>query len=349
MKMRVWVVMGLAWSLPCAAWDVRTDSEGDLVRWNRPVQLVLDERAAELIGDPLAEEAVRAAVKNFDAATPHLDVTLTVGPAAPLGFVSGQLNQNSIVALEDWPFSKTALAVTIVTLNARTNELLDADVAFNLSSHKFRVLEDSANEEQLFFDDVQNTITHEVGHVLSLMHNGAEPDLVMYPSAAPGEIAKRTLKQDDVDGLLALYGKEQPLFTCSSSGAAPWLLVLLIGLLRRSKRLALLALIPTAALADDLALVKVTARNSGAHSRNPGLIVTELSLSVVDCKQGSCAGLDRAVVPGGRMGDLEQVVVHEPVPRLGETILVTRSADGTVRVVYELGNLHEGAGVTHFE
>lgn len=348
MWMRVLVVGCFTVSLPCAAWDVRTDSEGDEVRWNHPVKLVLDSNAAASIGDPLTEEAVRAAVKNFEDATPFLDVSVTVGPAAALGYEADKPNQNSIVALEDWPFSKTALAVTIVTLNARTNEMLDADIAFNLSSHKFRVLEDPAKDAQLF-DDVQNTVSHEIGHVLALMHNGAEDDLVMFPSAARGEIAKRTLKQDDIDGLLALYGKEQPLFSCSSTSAMPWLIVLLVGLLRRSRRLALIALLPSAALADDLAVVKVTSRSSAVHSRNPGLIVTELSLSVLECKQGNCAGLNRAVVPGGRLGDLEQVVVHEPVPLVGQVILVTRSATGEVSVVRAEGNLHEGAGVTHFE
>lgn len=339
-------------SLPCAAWDVRTDSEGDPVRWTRPVQLVLDQRAAALIGDPLAEEAVRAAVKNFDDATPWLDVSVSVGPAAPLGYVAGKPNQNSIVALEDWPYSETALAVTIITLNAHTNELLDADVAFNLASHKFRVIEDPAKNEQLD-DDVQNTISHELGHVLALMHDRSDEALVMYPTAPPGEIGKRTLKPDDVDGLLALYGKEPaPLLSCSSSGASPWVLLLLLGLLRRAKRLAWLALIPAAAVASepaDLALVKVTARRSAQHASNPGLIVTELSLEVVACKQGRCAGLEHAVVPGGRLGELEQLVVHEPVPLVGEVITVSRSPGGQVRVVRGEGNLHEGPRVTHFE
>ncbi len=129
MWMRMAMVVGFTFSLPCAAWEVRTDSEGDLVQWHHPVKLVLDSNAAALMGEPLAEEAVRTAVKNFDDATPFLDVSVSVGAAAPLGYVQGKPNQNTIVALEEWPFSKTALAVTIVTLNARTNELLDADVA----------------------------------------------------------------------------------------------------------------------------------------------------------------------------------------------------------------------------
>ena len=348
MGMRVLGLVCLMWSLPCAAWEVRTDADGDLIRWNRPVRLVLDQRAAELIGEPLTEAAVHAALKTFDDATPFLDVSVSVGRAAPLGFVEGQPNQNSIVALEDWPFADNALAVTVVTLNPHTNQILDADVAINLASHKFRVLEEPAKEGP--YDDVQNTVSHELGHVLSLMHNGTDPTLVMYPSASPGETSKRTLKPDDVDGLLALYGSPPPLFSCSSTGASPWLLLaaLVLGLLRRGRQLVVIAAIPTVALAaePDLALVKVTSRHSRAYPGNPGLIVTELSLSLVECRHGSCEGLTRAVVPGGRLGDLEQVVVHEPVPLVGQVVLVGR-AGGRVKVVHLEGNPHEGTGVTH--
>ncbi len=99
-RIRFVVLLWLTISLPCAAWNLRTDSEGDLVYWAGPVKLVLDPVAAALLGDPRAEDAIRAAVMTYDEATPYLEVWLTVAPGKPIGYVAGALdNQNSILAL----------------------------------------------------------------------------------------------------------------------------------------------------------------------------------------------------------------------------------------------------------
>lgn len=74
------------------------------------------------------------------------------------------------------------------------------------------------------FMDLQNTVTHEVGHFIGLAHpcesdsttaqqNGVplcsgHPEMAsttMYPSAAPREISKRTLEPDDVEGVCTVY------------------------------------------------------------------------------------------------------------------------------------------------
>lgn len=344
-------------SFPAVAFDLRTDSEGDLVRWAHPLELVIDSHLAQQLKSPGANEAVLAAIANLDDATPFLDVTARVGDARPIGYVVGASdNTNSIVVLDDWPYAEGTLAVTLVTLNARTNELLDADIAFNADEHHFKVLPEGARRDD-DFDDVQNTITHELGHVLGLMHNNTAPDLVMYPSAAPGELTKRQLKQDDRDGLLSLYGVATeapvpavvtpPAMGCSStSTASTWALCFaLVTLLLRRRRVAL-ALIALPALAfagepsrlravtraEDVAVVQVTARQSYVHPQHPGLIVTALTLSPRECLKGQCANLDVVVVPGGRVGEIEQYVAHDPVPLAGEQIIVTRRT-GKVRLL----------------
>ena len=351
MHPRIPTLLCLTLSLPCAAWDVRTDSEGDVVRWAKPLQMVLDARVGAQLGEPGAEKAIRAAFQNLDEATPYLEVSVTVGEGKPLGYVVGAAdNQNSILALEDWPYSEGALAVTLVTLNARTNELLDADLAFNIEKHHFRVLPDSVKDERRY-DDVQNTITHELGHVLGLMHNNATEDLVMYPSAPPGELIKRSLKIDDRDGLLSLYGtapepKAGPLQVgCSTTSSSPgWLAVALVFflLLRPRKAAVLAAIVPAFALAaeppavtraDEVALVQVIARQSSQHPTNPGLIITELTLAPGECLKGACGAFARVLVAGGRVGDLEQIAVHVPVPNPGQRIIVTLT-DGRARVLW---------------
>ena len=354
MRPQSWVLAFIFVSLPAAAWDVRTDSQGDVVRWGHALTMVLDQNAAEQLNAPGAEDAIRAAVANLDEATPFLDVSVRVGAAKQIGYVVGATdNTNSIVVLDEWPYAQDALAMTLVTLNTRTNEILDADVAFNRDEHRFKVLPANNRNNSDELDDVQNTFTHELGHVLGLMHNNHSEDLVMFPSAIPGETVKRELKGDDRDGLLSLYGNSTqlaptteelaPPVGCSSTGSAPvWAFMLpLMVLVLRRRRLALaMAVVPALAFADtspvavkravdaaqDVAVVELGAHESRFHPRYPGLIVTTFTFSRRECLKGACAQLETLELPGGRVGDIEQFVAHEPLPTQGARVVVVRNA-----------------------
>lgn len=93
-----------------------------------------------------------------------------------------------------------------------------------------------------YYVDLQNTVTHEVGHFIGLAHpceagtcTPALEPVTMYPQTAPGDIEKRTLHADDVAGVCAIYPERGS--GCSSGGGAgvvPALLVLL-GLRRRRR------------------------------------------------------------------------------------------------------------------
>lgn len=350
---------------PAVAFELRTDSEGDLVKWAKPVVLVVDSRLNDLLHDPGAVDAVMHAVQSLDDATPGLSVTATLGDPKKIGYVSGATdNTNSVVVLEDWPYQEHALAVTLVTLNPRTNELLDADIAFNADEHKFKVLpnDTAAANAMVRWDDVQNTLTHELGHVLGLMHSSMQSDLVMFPSAPPGEICKRDLKSDDRDGLLTLYTDgtepavvtpitpEAPNFGCSAApSTTPLVFIVALGLWavrrRRVARVLVPAVIalssvqalaadvePQVLAADDVASVVISKRESFFHPTRPGLILTRIEFTRVECLKGACQALGSTIVAGGRVGDLEQVVVHEPVPHVGDEVVVTRRA-GWARVL----------------
>ena len=52
--------------------------------------------------------------------------------------------------------------------------------------------------------DVQNVMTHEFGHMLGLGHSEFT-EATMYEASAMGEIKKRDLHQDDLNGFNALY------------------------------------------------------------------------------------------------------------------------------------------------
>jgi len=88
-----------------------------------------------------------------------------------------------------------------------------------------------------FSMDLQNTVTHEAGHFIGLAHpceNGTVPgvpncasvpaavaETTMYPSAAQGEVTKRTLDPDDVAGLCAIYPAGAASPTCPRTCADP--------------------------------------------------------------------------------------------------------------------------------
>jgi hypothetical protein len=102
--------------------------------------------------------------------------------------------------------------------------------------------------------DVRNTVTHEAGHVLGLAHNcylagsnsygaplctaanqGLYGPATMYPSAPPYQVTKRTLTQDDIDGVCATYPISTGSGGCSqgAGGLASLLGVLGLLVLRR--------------------------------------------------------------------------------------------------------------------
>jgi uncharacterized protein (TIGR03382 family) len=345
----------LTLGLPCTAYELRKDSLGDEVRWAGHLDFVLDPQLAVQLGEPNTEAAVRAALATIAQAAPDISVSLTVAPTQGLGYTLSAdpaANQNVIIAVEDWPYAEDALAATIVTVNTRTREIIDADIAFNLEAAPFRVL--SAGAGAPMANDVQNTLTHELGHALGLMHNKRDPSVVMWPSAPPGETSKRTLASDDRSGLAVLYATgivtdagTTPTTGCSASGAGPlaWLPLLALALLLRRPRLAAgLVALPLAAFAaapapalelsraEQVAVGQVRAMRSERSATQPGLFVTELEVQVNECVRGSCPATVTVRVPGGRLGELEQEVAHHPLPSLADPIAVIRT-EGHVKVL----------------
>jgi uncharacterized protein (TIGR03382 family) len=339
----------LVFPLTASAFELRTDSQGDVVKWQREAVFVVDPALGQILGEVRALEAVKSAIAELDDATPELMVTVKEGPVRGPGYeLDGDgINQNEILALTDWPYTEGALASTVVTINARTNEILDTDIVFNAEQHTFRVLTAPMALGQTF-DDVQNTLTHELGHALGLMHNPMDARVVMYPRASTGEVGKRVLHDDDRDGLAALYSTAivpptppQVQMGCSSTGGVgSWALGLLVLFVlakrgrpqplpcsvKRASRGAVVVLgVLGAANVSAQPVIRVgvgVVRAKVAHrsTTTPGIIVTSLDVELEDCAQVSCERLLRVTVPGGRLGDLEQIVEHHPVPALHERL-----------------------------
>jgi hypothetical protein len=332
-----------------SAYEVKKDSEGDVVRWKRNIQLVIDEASLKELREPKALGAIEAAIRAMDEGAPGLEISIGRGESKGGGYRVGAVdNSNDVLASNDWDYGDKVLAVTLLTLNVKTNEILDADIIMNSEQRTFRVLDPSAlQRSSKAIDDIQNTMTHEVGHVLGLLHAERDSGAVMYPSAAPYETSKRVLANDDRGGLMSLYSEaffaEDSGATsgtsagCSAAGTGPLLtgLLGLCGLLRRRRgAMVALALAAGAALADEPApveptlqtafLARVTRIEAMRDTANAGLIVSEVQLTLDACLSGDCQSESSVRIPGGRIGDIEQVVLHYPVPKSGELLAVAK-------------------------
>jgi hypothetical protein len=141
-----------------------------------------------------------------------------------------------------WPDAtstdRRVLAITTVTYDTRSGEILDADIEVNdwdgasgaLGSEPLHgwyytcgpggaPLCASYGQADCAGMDLQSVLTHEAGHVMGLSHT---PDRIatMYASAAPGETIKRSLAPDDVEGICTVYPAGAATPACSTSALA---------------------------------------------------------------------------------------------------------------------------------
>jgi hypothetical protein len=155
----------------------------------------------------------------------------------------------------EWPYAANALAVTVVTFDADSGAILDADVEIDATAGL-------AARQTPDAYDLESIVQHEAGHFLGLSHSAVR-DATMWRRLARGAIEARTLAADDAAGICDAYPPTRPIAACDftprnrfsaqcsddprcslarpaapSNGASPrpWLLAaLLLGVLRRAR------------------------------------------------------------------------------------------------------------------
>lgn len=112
---------------------------------------------------------------------------------------------NIVLVKSDWAFDPDAIAITrnfyIAGVSPMSGLILDSDILLNDVHHDFTTTNE-ANKH-----DVQNIVTHEIGHLIGLGHETGTPaeDSTMYAQASPNELTKRVLKSNDLSGLRSAY------------------------------------------------------------------------------------------------------------------------------------------------
>jgi hypothetical protein len=105
--------------------------------------------------------------------------------------------------------SASAIAVTYTWYNSSTGEAVEQDVIMNSKLPWKQTY--ASNPDAVCGDlnayDVQNILTHEVGHWVGLddLYNSVDQDLTMYGYGDKGELKKDTLARGDTLGMDAIY------------------------------------------------------------------------------------------------------------------------------------------------
>lgn len=154
-----------------------------------------------------------------------------------------------------WEHSNGALAITTTSYEAKSGRISDSDIELNTPHFIFSTV-DAPRCVDPFFDvtcvasDVQNTLTHEFGHVLGLGHS-PRSDSTMFAGSNPGETSKRTLDADSKQFICDAYpagkatrtcvitaydGELGKAWGCSALPAGPLWVLGLFALLRRRPR-----------------------------------------------------------------------------------------------------------------
>ncbi len=239
-----------------------TNSHGVPISWNEScVFLTPDTAGCPDVGPESTLQAVEASVESWNQAADGCSATIRFMLTAPkeglcAGFDDQGKNENVIVWRTDhWgndqiDYDPQALALTTLTYvsdegNDQDGRILDADIEFNGVTRHFTT-DPSANPNSY---DIQNDLTHELGHVLGLDHTCYDgwfderpkddqgnpipdcspasllPDSIrqatMYPYSQPDETDKRSLEQDDIDGICGIYPSDRKAGACQAVDLTP--------------------------------------------------------------------------------------------------------------------------------
>jgi hypothetical protein len=230
---------------PARAWVPSTTTKTVTpIKWmaSNCAQIVVNSNGSKDAPGEASLAAVKRAMQNWMTATGSCSYLKMVDvgdkPDAKAEFNRNGSNENVIVWVEsgwkDLAGAHDPLAAALTTVyfidkqGKADGQIMDADMELNGTNFHFSA-DGAAN-----LTDIENTVTHELGHLLGLDHpceDQANPpywpkdntgakvpycypqaklpawirDLTMYNFADPGETKKRTPKADDIAGVCETY------------------------------------------------------------------------------------------------------------------------------------------------
>jgi hypothetical protein len=226
------VLVGLFLALPstASAYTIRKTTSGLPVRWASPaVSFVIDPSVAQAAPD--AVDAVVQAVAAWSAQDGTPSLSTTMGTSAGQVAVDGV---NTILyAPHGYARAGNALAITFVSFDENTGDILDTDIVIN-GAHAFSIFaagthaptgtlpvateSGSGGDDSALKFDLQHVVTHEMGHALGLGDVTDDSADVMFAYTMPNDASLRAPASDDLAGVTDLYADSASSATATSGG-----------------------------------------------------------------------------------------------------------------------------------
>jgi hypothetical protein len=239
---------------PAAAY-VRTHTDlGAAMCWCTPTSismLMLTQTAPSGVDAGLMSHAADAAAdawSHVDVACSSVNMRVLPGEQLP-PVVANDGSNRVFFRTDSWNHESGALAITSVFAIKQTGRIVDTDVEVNGVNFNWGDLIANPDARKANAQDIQNTLTHEFGHVLGLDHpctlsaNAADSqgrpfvddmgrrvptcsaasatirESTMFASVLPGDTDRRTLADDDVRADCDIYPFDKaPQCNCTDAG-----------------------------------------------------------------------------------------------------------------------------------
>lgn len=218
----MWLVAGVGAAVPSergpktevvyvsGAPETKQTAAGAEVRWWRGKVVIEIDSSVDQLG-PGAREAVQMGFGAWLGSGAKLpDLGFDTGDGAEVS-LKPDGRSSVIYAPIELPGQKQSLAVTISHIDAETGEIVEADLVIN-AKKPFAILAGDAVESEGDSGcggqyDVQNVVTHEVGHFFGLDEDEVEPGTTMFFKTGKCELQKRDLSGQDTAVMAGLYAQ----------------------------------------------------------------------------------------------------------------------------------------------
>jgi len=188
----------LYWSRPCVAYVFNRDLFGQIEMMDETQVRGAFDAAFEAWADVDCSGRSPFFVEQLSGTT----------RSAKSEFVRDVHNEMVILAVEPshWAelpgHSPSAIAMTLMWHDTKTGEIFDVDMELNLGAGSFADCVVHTCEAGMI--DLQNTVTHEAGHVLGLGHSTVRDSTMAFQARGQADVDKRSLDPDDEAGYCAL-------------------------------------------------------------------------------------------------------------------------------------------------
>ncbi|MEE8142248.1 MAG: IPT/TIG domain-containing protein [Planctomycetota bacterium] len=168
-----------------------------------PVSYVIQSQGSDDISDASDDLALRQAFQAWED-VPTSSVTFSEDLAADADRTDFAASDIHLILFDEddssgyFGGSSSIVAITPITFNTGTGQIIDADIIFNGDDHSF------STDKSAGTFDVQSIATHEIGHLIGLDHT-AILSSTMIPFAALARTHPRALTSDDEGGAGEIY------------------------------------------------------------------------------------------------------------------------------------------------